>query len=176
MRFAITPKGAGNAVGYREIQEGWALVDGEAFAVDFNPVGYVLADNGSSLRPATGADNLKAEKKRAENSITVARNAALLSLTADWDGDKWDADEATSARIANALSMIREAAALGIPVPDSIPWRTADNKDRTLTIAELTQMGAAVFLAQQTVWAKQAQLKNSIAAAPNENAVKGVAW
>lgn len=115
-------------------------------------------------------------KRQAENEITRARNSALATLTADWDGDTWDADEATSARIANALSMVREAGALGIPTPPAIPWRTADNKDRTLTIAELTQMGAAVFLAQQMVWAKQAELKNVIAAATTAGEVSGVAW
>lgn len=108
--------------------------------------------------------------------ITSARNAALSSLTAEWGGDTWDADEATSSRIANALSMVREAAALGIPTPTEIPWRTADNKDRTLTIAELTEMGAAVFLAQQVVWAKQAQLKNAIAAAATVENAKGIKW
>jgi hypothetical protein len=108
--------------------------------------------------------------------ITVARNAALSSLIATWDGDAWDADEATSARIANALSMVREAAAIGIPTPPSIPWRTADNKDRTLTIAQLTQMGAAVFQAQQVVWAKQATLKNAIAAAATVADVNAVVW
>lgn len=115
-------------------------------------------------------------KRQAENEITRARNNALSTLTADWDGDTWDADEATSARIANALSMVREAGALGIPTPPAIPWRTADNKDRTLTIAELTQMGAAVFLAQQMVWAKQAQLKNAIAGAKNPDEVAAVRW
>lgn len=108
--------------------------------------------------------------------ITKARNEALKNLTATWDGDTWDANEETSNRIANALSMVREAGALGIPTPPAIPWRTYDNKDRTLTIAELTQMGAAVFLAQQEVWAKQAQLKNAIDAATTEAEVNAIEW
>lgn len=108
--------------------------------------------------------------------ITFARNAALAVLSADWDGDSWDADEATSNRIANALSMVREAQAQGIPTPPAIPWRTADNKDRILTIAELTAMGAAVFQAQQVVWAKQAALKNAIEAATTVEEVEGVQW
>lgn len=109
-------------------------------------------------------------------TITSERNRALNQLTATWDGDEWDADEATSARIANALTMIDQAKAQGIPTPPSIAWRTADNKDRTLTIAELIQMGAAVFLAQQTVWAKQAAKKNAIAAADSVTAVEAVTW
>ena len=108
--------------------------------------------------------------------ITTARNNALSSLTANWGYDTWDANEETSNRIANALSMIREASAQGIPTPAAIPWRTADNKDRTLTVSELTQMGAAVFQAQQVVWAKQASLKNAIEAAATVEEVKEVAW
>jgi hypothetical protein len=108
--------------------------------------------------------------------ITQDRNATLQGLTADFDGDLWDADEATSARIANALTMIDQASALGIPTPSTIAWRTADNKDRTITITELVQMGAAVFMAQQTVWAKQAALKNTISAALDAVTVEAVKW
>jgi hypothetical protein len=109
-------------------------------------------------------------------NITQARNAALLGLTATWDGDTWDADEATSARIANALTMIVQAKLIGLATPDAIAWRTYDNKDRTLTIAELVQMGASVFLAQQAVWNKQAALKNAIAAAKNPAEIAAVTW
>lgn len=115
-------------------------------------------------------------KEIRSSRITRQRNEALKNLTASWDNDTWDANEETSNRIANALSMVREARELGIPTPPAIPWRTYDNKDRTLTIAELTQMGAAVFLAQQEVWAKQAQLKNAIEAAKTETEVNSVEW
>jgi len=114
------------------------------------------------------------EKHRAV--ITQARDTALRNLTADYDGDRWDADEDTSARIANALTMVREAAAIGITPPAAIPWRTADNRDRVLSIDELRALGAAVFLAQQEVWLKQANLKNQIEQASNETAAKAVRW
>lgn len=123
------------------------------------------------------AERTLAEAKAlAAARITTKRNAVLDALTAEWGGDTWDADEATSNRIANALSMVREAGALGIPTPEEIPWRTFDNRDRTLTIAELTQMGAAVFLAQQMVWAAQAQLKNAVAAAATAEEAEAVEW
>lgn len=125
---------------------------------------------------AEAGTEIERAKSSASNAITAARNAALSSLTANWGGDTWDANEETSNRIANALSMIREATAQGIPTPPAIPWRTADNKDRVLTVAELTQMGAAVFQAQQAVWAKQASLKNAIEAATTVAAVEAVKW
>jgi hypothetical protein len=119
---------------------------------------------------------LSEARAQAAARITNARNGALAALTAAFSGDAWDADEATSARIANALTMIREAGALGIPTPESIPWRTADNRDRVLNVAELTQLGAAVFLAQQQVWLKQAALKNQIAQATTEALIDAVRW
>jgi len=125
---------------------------------------------------ANAPDELLIAKQFRSSLITSYRNKALKELTASWDGDIWDANEETSNRIANALSMVREAKELGIPTPPAIPWRTYDNKDRTLTIAELTQMGAAVFLAQQEVWAKQAQLKNAIDAAKTEAEVNAIEW
>jgi hypothetical protein len=134
----------------------------------------VWLSKGNTPTPERTLDEIK---DRATTRITDARNTALASLTAPFDGDDWDADEATSARVANALTMIREATELGMPgVPTSIPWRTADNKDRTLTIDELRAMGASVFLAQQTVWGKQAALKNQIGAARTEAEVDAVVW
>jgi hypothetical protein len=153
-----------------------ALYPGKAWRVVYSSDGSESVEWNEATPAPTESDLLPAVKGFQSGAITSSRNTALQGLTADWGGDKWDADEATSARIANALFMVKEAAAVGIPAPTSIPWRTADNKDRTLTIAELTQMGAAVFIAQQGVWAKQAQLKNAVAAAPNEAAVKAVRW
>lgn len=115
-------------------------------------------------------------KRTKADIITSSRNKVLEDLVTAWDGDTWDANEATSNRIASALSMVREVSSIGIPTPTAIPWRTYDNKDRILTIAELTQMGAAVFLAQQTVWGKQAQLKNAIEAAKTEEELNQIEW
>jgi hypothetical protein len=109
-------------------------------------------------------------------TLTAARNAALAALTATWDGDEWDANEETSNRIANALSMIREAEAQGIPAPGSIAWRTADNRTRVLTLPQLTAMGAAVFGAQQMIWAVNAALKDTVIAATTIEEVEAVNW
>jgi hypothetical protein len=123
-----------------------------------------------------GLSDLELVKERRSAAITARRNVELRDLVAAWGDDQWDADEDTSNRIANALSMVREAAAQGITAPTHIPWRTADNQDRGLSIAELTAMGAAVFLAQQVVWATQAQLKNAIAAASTVEQVNAIDW
>lgn len=149
---------------------------GQAWRVIYSNDGSETLEWSDEAERPSDDELLEAAKKLRASEITVSRNKALQSLVASWDGDTWDANEETSNRIANALSMVREAGALGIPTPPAIPWRTYDNKDRTLTIAELTQMGAAVFLAQQMVWAKQAQLKNAIDAAKTEAEVNAIEW
>lgn len=108
--------------------------------------------------------------------ITASRNAAMAALVTSWDGDMWDANEETSNRIANIFSMIREAESQNIPAPGEIPWRTADNKSRVLTLPQLTGMGQAVFLAQQGVWAKNAMLKDAIVAADTIAEVEAIVW
>lgn len=117
--------------------------------------------------------DLKASKLQ---YITIMRNAALASLYADWNNDRWDADEGTSTRIANVLTMIEQANASGIPTPSSIPWRTYDNQDRYLTVSQMIQLGAAIFSAQQVVWGKQANLKNQITSATTIDEVNSITW
>lgn len=96
---------------------------------------WVLVDSGNGPRifewnrqerqPTTEEINaisdLDVLKQEKINLITAERNKALKELTTSWDGDIWDANEETSNRIANALSMVREAKELGIPTPPAIP-------------------------------------------------------
>jgi len=129
--------------------------------------------SGNAPSPAQTLDEAKVEKLAV---LTDARNATLASLVVEWDGDQWDANEETSNRIANALSMIREAEAQNIPAPGSIAWRTADNQTRVLTLPALTAMGAAVFGAQQQVWARNALRKDAVLAATTVEDVEAVEW
>ena len=56
MKWAITPKGVGNRVGARSIQEDWSLETGEAFTVDKFHGDMVLSNDGISLRKMTQAE------------------------------------------------------------------------------------------------------------------------
>lgn len=53
MHYAIRPKGVGRPVGFRAIDEGWPLAEGETFVVEEYPGGMVLALNGTSLMPGS---------------------------------------------------------------------------------------------------------------------------
>jgi len=93
-----------------------------------------------------------------------------------WNNDQWDARETDSTRIANVLTMIEQAANLGIPTPSTVDWRTYDDQNRTLSIPELTQLGASMFQAQQIVWVKQATLKDQVQAATTVEEVNSINW
>jgi len=115
-------------------------------------------------------------KEQKMNLITAARDNELNQLTCQWDGDLWDARETDSTRITNVLTMIEQAQKINIPTPATIDWRTYDNKDRSLTITQMIQLGASMFLSQQIVWGKQAQLKNMVAAATTIEQVEAINW
>ena len=128
------------------------------------------------LLPESVNLSLQQIKDQQLNFITVARDNELNQLTCQWDGDLWDARETDSTRITNVLTMIEQAQKINIPTPPAIDWRTYDNKDRSLSIPQLIQLGASMFLAQQTVWAKQAQLKNAIIAATTIEQAEAINW
>ena len=56
MKWAITPKGVGNRVGARSIQEDWSLETGETFTVDEFHGDVVLGNDLLSLRKMTQAE------------------------------------------------------------------------------------------------------------------------
>lgn len=59
MKYAIAPRGVGNWVGARAVEEGWDLVNGETFMVDSWRIDQVLAEDQMSLRQATPAEITK---------------------------------------------------------------------------------------------------------------------
>lgn len=128
------------------------------------------------LLPQSVNLSLQQIKDQQLNFITVARDNELNRLTCQWDNDLWDARESDSTRVSNVLTMIQQAQTINIPTPSTISWRTYDNQDRVLTIEELIQLGASMFMAQQIVWGKQAALKNAIVAATTKEEVEAIVW
>lgn len=110
------------------------------------------------------------------NYITESRDLELNSLTCQWDNNVWDSRESDSTRIANVLTMIEQASNQGIPTPTAVDWRTFDDQTRSLTVAQLIQLGASMFQTQQVIWYKQAMLKDQILAATTVEEVKSITW
>ena len=124
-------------------------------------------------KPSFSLEELKASKL---NEITNARTNELNQLTCEWGNDTWDARETDSTRVTNVLTMIEQAQKINIPTPPTVDWRTYDDQDRTLTVTELIQLAASMFMQQQIVWAKQANLKNQVLAATTEEEINQINW
>ena len=174
MRWAITPNGAGNPVGYRGIKNDSDLLPGE-FASTTDPTGKVLADDGTSLRDPTTAERLAPLKRDRQNYINDRREVAIAS-GAQFNGWTFDTDERSVANLTAAVAFIQAAPDYGFPVPPAISWRDATNVDRALSPAQLVGLGAAIFTRVQTAHGIARQLKDAIEAANSEAAINAIDW
>lgn len=158
---------------------GYIQVEDEPIPTDTQIVNWSSSTLSWIVRDKT-PEELQAELISAKNErlsyITQSRDKDFNTLTTTWNNDTWDARETDSTRIANVLTMIQQASQQGIPTPSTIDWRTYDDQSRTLTIAELTQLGASMFQSQQVIWYKQAALKDQILAATTVAEVNAVVW
>lgn len=161
------------------LSAGYIQVEDEPIPTENQIVSWSPATVSWIVRDKT-PEELQAELTSAKNErllyITQCRDNDFNSLTTNWDNDTWDARETDSTRIANVLTMIEQANKQGIPTPPTIDWRTYNDQSRTLTIAELTQLGASMFQSQQVIWYKQATLKDQILAATTVAQVNAVVW
>lgn len=158
--------------GYIEVSEPPVITNSQVLSWSSQLIDWVVRDK----TPEELAWELSTAKNERLNYITECRDKDFNSLTTNWDNDTWDARETDSTRIANVLTMIEQANKQGIPTPPVIDWRTYDDQSRTLTIAQLTQLGASMFQSQQVVWYKQAALKDQILAATTVAQVNAVVW
>lgn len=72
MKYAITPRGAGNPVGVRAVEDNWPLAAGETFTVASPPANAaVLADDLASLRAETVQDRTARKGDFAATALTA---------------------------------------------------------------------------------------------------------
>lgn len=168
---SFTPEEIASA-GYIEVEDEPIPTDSQVVSWSPSTISWIIRDK--------TPEELQAELTSAKNErlsyITQCRDDDFNSLTTTWDNDTWDARETDSTRIANVLTMIEQANQQGIPTPSTVDWRTYDDQSRTLTVAELTQLGASMFQAQQVIWYKQAMLKDQILAATTISEVNSITW
>jgi hypothetical protein len=161
------------------LSAGYIQVNDEPIPTDTQIVKWSSSTLSWIVRDKT-PEELQAELTSAKNErltyITQCRDDDFNSLTTVWNNHTWDARETDSTRIANVLTMIEQANQQGIPTPPNVDWRTYDDQSRTLTVAELTQLGASMFQAQQVIWYKQAMLKDQILAATTIDEVNSITW
>lgn len=158
---------------------GYVQVEDEPVPTDTQVVSWSPSTISWIIRDKT-PEELQADLTVAKNQrlvyITECRDNTFKVLTTTWNNDTWDARETDSTRIANVLTMIQQANQQGIPTPSTVDWRTYDDQSRTLTIAELTQLGASMFQAQQVIWYRQAMLKDQVLAATTIQQINNITW
>jgi hypothetical protein len=174
MRWAVSPRGAGQPVGFRGIRDDSELQPGE-FASSTDPAGLVLAADAASLRTPTSAELLVPLKRARQNYINDRREIAIAS-GAEFNGWTFDTDERSVANLTAAVAFIQAAPDYGFPVPPAISWRDATNFDRALTPAQLVGLGAVIFTRVQTAHGIARALKDAIEAATTEAAIRAIDW
>lgn len=178
--WAVTTRGVGEPVLYRETFVGELLAEGELLELS-NPAGKILAADGA-LRLPTNDEALARAKAVQWEVIKRARDEALNgSLLCEFNGSTWQAREADRARLAGAVAMLEDPKLpallpTGITVPATLPWRDESNTVRQLSPDEGRVLVAMMFLAQQAVWVKSWNAEEQINAARTVAAVQAVIW
>lgn len=179
MRWAITPRGVGNAVGFRAIISDDDLKPGE-FASTTDPAGMVLANDGTSLRAPTNSELLARAKEARLEYIKNRRNEAI-EQGVTFNGRPYWTDRDSVIDLATALigflslSMLSNEQVSQLPIPPAIPWKTREGYVPH-SPQELVLLYAAVSqyrLAQHQI---EEQLISLVNAATNVNQVNAVDW
>lgn len=130
--------------------------------------------DGTRFTPPTQR-NIEEARREALDAITAARNRTLKNLTVTVDGATFDADEASVARMSNAVAMLDRFQ--GDPrVPATITWLDHDNVPRNLAPAQLAEVAAQAWLATQQVWGTNHALKIAIESARTLQQIAAVRW
>jgi hypothetical protein len=161
-----------NTLGYVQVEDEPIPTDTQVVSWSSSTVSWIVRNK----TPEELANELVVAKNERLSYITQSRDKDFNSLVTSWNNDTWDARETDSTRVANVLTMIEQANQQEIPTPSTVDWRTYDDQSRTLTIAELTQLGASMFQAQQVIWYKQAALKDQVLAASTIAEVNSIIW
>jgi len=122
MKFAITPHGIGNYVGARAVEEGWDLVPGETFMVDFWRIDQVLAEDEMSLRQATPAEITKMAQEPVIAAQLLAENIIVTQPLA-YDPFNWYWVVAGSTTDVYSTNEVNDF----VPVadPDYVAWKAS---------------------------------------------------
>lgn len=175
MRWAITERGEGEAVGSRSCGESDPLQPGESFFTNFDPTGYVLAEGGGSLREPTIEESLRPLKRARQQYINDRRDGHIAGGV-EFNGWRFDTDPQSISNLTAAVAFIQAAPLGNFTPPESVSWRDADNVDRDLTPAMLVGLGSAMFARVQAAHGLARYLKDAIAAATSAAQIEGIDW
>lgn len=99
-------------------------------------------------------------KENARKNVNNVRTKLLEALTIEMDGNKYDADTVTRFNLLGSVfSMLN-----GISDPVSGMWRTTDNQNVTLTLAQFKTLGGLMKTAAEQLYGISWQLKDAVIA------------
>lgn len=110
------------------------------------------------------------EEKRAE--INSARDNARKTEGAEYDGDLFDVDEVSQS---NILAQIKVAEIIGDPKA-TYNYRSKTNTDHLLTLAQLQELGLAIAVKVNAIYAKSWDLKAQVDKATTAEEVEAINW
>jgi len=161
-------------VAYRRLDFNESPIQGET-EVDYEPVGYILDEDGVSIRKETDSEILEKVKVIRQNYINGKREQDIASGV-DFNGWSFDTDSKSIDNITAAVAFIKSAPDAGLTPPSTISWRDATNVDRDLTVVQLIGLGAAVFQKVQAAHFKARQLKDAIASCATKEEIMAIDW
>lgn len=174
LKWVWSSQGPKQFVSYRRLDFDELPKQGE-FEVDYEPHGYVLDDDGVSIRPES--DNEKLEKaKIIKQAYINSRRDNFIASGVTYNGWKFDTDNSSINNITSAVAFIKAAPDAGLTPPTTVSWRDADNIDRDLTIEQLIGLGAAVFQRVQEAHFKARALKDAIQVCTSLEEVAVIDW
>jgi hypothetical protein len=167
--YAIKGNSIGHPVSFQRVGGNSDLPDGYDFIVGFHPLGYLLSEDGVSLRLPTQAEMLDMAKATKRDEINAARDAALDAGFV-FDGNTYDSDAKSIQRITGAATLAI------IDNTFTTNWITKDNGVVSLSAAQLIALGQAAAAHEQRLIFKARQLKDQINAATTRAEVDEVSW
>lgn len=156
-------KSNGTVTDLRAVADGYVAQAGETLIA-----GDELPDPASLLTPAEALGNAKAA---AHARISAARDDAIAAGIA-WNSHSWQADDRSRALLTGAVAAFQA----GVPIPQGFTWRTADNQDVPMAMADLVGLAAAMLQAADAAYSRSWKLKAQIDAAQSIAAIQAVGW
>lgn len=179
MRWAISPRGVAQPVGYRAIAADAQLRPGE-FSSTTDPAGLVLAEDGASLRAPSAAE-LLADAKAARLEYLKGRRNAAIELGVQFNGRRYWTDRDSILDIASALvgfvavQLLPAEQRATLTVPPTVPWKTQSGYVPH-TVVELIMLYAQVSQYRLTQHAIEDSLIAAVNAATTVQQVEAVDW
>lgn len=131
--WAIAPRGVGKVPGTRRIEAGWPLLADEAFTVESDPAGHILAADGKSLVPG---EDMGALVKMLSDRVDADAEACRLQFITPGAGMAMTYAEKFAQ--AQAVDTMGEATANALSEPDAQ--------------AQFPTLSASVGLEAPTLW------------------------